>query len=87
VVVQLDGLLHVKDSERREGRYRNRLLHNASWDNDSAVNMRFAGTWSRYSNIAVPDRAATLQGLAGFFRCAGQANVMMTLHPVASPPI
>ena len=44
--------------------------------------MRLAGTWSRYSNSAMPQltNAATNQGRSGFLRCAYQANVMNTFE-------
>src|SRR5204862_1107497 len=45
--------------------------------------MRFAGTWSRYSNSAIPQltRAATYHGRSlRFLRWAYQANVMKTLE-------
>src|SRR5674476_1006625 len=44
--------------------------------------MRLAGTWSRYSNSAMPQltSAATYQGeLARFFRCPYHAKVMNRL--------
>src|SRR5215213_7181235 len=49
--------------------------------------MRLAGTWSRYSNSAMPQlaNAATYHGRSlRFFRCAYQANVMKTLERTSS---
>src|SRR3954467_2008818 len=50
--------------------------------------MRLAGTWSRYSNSAMPQlaSAAMNQGFEErFFRCAYQANVMKTFDRTSSP--
>src|SRR5258706_545335 len=52
--------------------------------------MRFAGTWSRYSNSAIAQltSAATYQALPRrSLRCAYQANVMKTFEQVSSPAV
>jgi len=44
--------------------------------------IRFAGTWSKYSNKAIPQltNTATIQGLwEKFFKCPYQANVIKKL--------
>src|ERR1700752_4293383 len=52
--------------------------------------MRFAGTWSRYSNRAMPQLTiAAIYHLRSwrFFKCAYQAKVMNTFDPISNKVI
>src|SRR5690242_20560048 len=60
-----------------------------SWGRDIVVYpMRLAGTWTRYSNSAIPHdtSAATIHGLSRrSLRCAYQAMVMKTFDTTSRP--